>query len=212
MIPGSAAALGLVCALLAGCSDDAPQAESKATPQTPSASALSAPLPGVTLPPDPLRPLVPAPEEVPGGMVPLLSGSGARDAKALAEFSADPAAAGKALAAHGFTRAYVAQYADPADGRVLSVVVARFSDAAGARADLEGDLAGSSGELVTTATVGQASQARRQPLPGEVAGELVTLRFRQGATTWLLAYGARPTADPQVAVELARMLVQRATT
>lgn len=210
MIWRPTASLAVACALLTGCSADEPQA----APQTPSASALSAPLAGVVLPPDPLRPLVPAPEEVPAGMVPLLSGSGARDAKAIAEFSADPAAAAKALAAHGFTSAYVAQYADPADGRVLSVVVARFRDAAGAEADLQGDLAGSSGELVTTDTVGQASQARRQPLPGSspgsAPGELVTLRFRQGATTWLLAYGARPTADPQVAVELGRALVARA--
>ena len=209
MIPRTAAALGLVCALLAGCSDDEP----RATPQTPSSSALSAPLPGITLPPAPLLPLVPEPDEVPAGMVPLLTGSGSRDAAAIAEFSADPAAAGRALAEHGFTSAYVAQYAHPTDGRVLSVVVARFRDAAGAEADLQGDLAGSSGEVVKTATVGQASQARRQPLPGaspgSAAGELVTLRFRQGATTWLLAYGARPTADPQVAVELARPLVDR---
>lgn len=206
MILRAAAALALATALLAGCSDDEPAA----TPQTPSASALSAPIPGITLPPDPLQPLVPTPEEVPSGMVPLLSGSGSRDAAAIAEFSADPAAAATALAAHGFSSAYVAQYAHPSDGRVLSVVVARFRDAAGAKADLEGDLAGSSGELVETATVGEASQARRQPLPGG-AGQLVTLRFRQGATTWLLAYGA-PEADPQVAVELAQALVERATT
>jgi len=211
MISRTVAALGLACGLLAGCSGEEPAATPRATPEKPSSSALSAPLPGVTLPPDPLQPLVPAPEEVPAGMVPLLSGSGSRDAKAIAEFSADPAAAAKALAAHGFTSAYVAQYAHPSDGRVLSVVVARFKDAAGATADLEGDLAGSSGEVVTTATVGEASQVRRQPLPGDGAGELVTLRFRQGSTTWLLAYGA-PTADPQVAVELAQSLVDRATT
>lgn len=220
MISRTAAALGLACALLAGCSGEAPEATPRATAQaTPdkvSASALSAPLPGITLPPDPLQPLVPTPQEVPAGMVPLLSGSGSRDATAIAEFSADPAAARKALAAHGFASAYVAQYAHPSDGRVLSVVVARFRDAAGATADLEGDLAGSSGELVKTATVGAASQTRRQPLPGaspgSAAGELVTVRFRQGSTTWLLAYGARPTADPQVAVELARVLVERAAT
>jgi hypothetical protein len=203
----TASALLLACAV-AGCSADEPQA----APETPSASALSAPLPGITLPPDPLVPLVPTPQEVPSGMVPLLAASGARDAKAIAEFSADPAAAGKTLAAHGFRSAYVAQYAHPTDGRVLSVVVVRFADAAGAKADLDGDVAGSSGEEVTVMPIGDASQARRQPLPGEAGGELVTLRFRKGATTWLLAYGARPTADPQVAVELARPLVERATT
>lgn len=207
MISRTSAALGLVAALLAGCSDEEPAA----APERPSASALSAPVPGVTLPADLLQPLVPTPAEVPAGMLPLLAGSGARDAEAIAEFSADPAAAAKALAAHGFASAYVAQYAHPSDGRVLSVVVARFEDAAGAKADLEGDLAGSSGQLVKTAVVGEASQARRQPLPGGQPGELVTLRFRQGATTWLLAYGAKPTADPQVAVELAQALVERST-
>lgn len=199
-----AAALALGC-LLTGCSDDDPDAAS----QPPSESALNAPVPGVTLPADPLRALVPEPDEVPAGLVPLVAGSGGRDAAAIAEFSADPAAARTALAQHGFTGAYVAQYAHPTDGRVLSVVVARFRDAAGAEADLTGDLSGSSGEVVEVATIGDQSQVRRQPLPGEGGGELVTLRFRAGATTWLLAYGARPTADPQVAVELGRLLADR---
>ncbi len=200
----AAAALAAAC-LLTGCSDDEPDA----APQPPSESALNAPVPGVTLPADPLRALVPEPDEVPAGLVPLVAGSGRRDAAAIAEFSADPAAARTALAEHGFSGAYVAQYAHPADGRVLSVVVVRFRDAAGAEADLTGDLAGSSGEVVQVATVGDQSQVRRQPLPGEGGGELVTLRFRAGATTWLLAYGARPTADPQVAVELGRLLAER---
>ena len=204
------AAAALACVLvLAGCSDDEPQ---PAAPSPPSASALTAPVPDLTLPADPLAGLVPQPDEVPPGMVPLLAATGSRDAAAIAEFSADPAAASTALREHGFERAYVAQYADPRDGRVLSVVVVRFADAAGATADLTGDLAASAGELVQTAPVGQQSQVRRQPLPGDEEGELVTVRFRQGATTWLLAYGARPTADPQVAVELARLLGERSTT
>lgn len=208
MISRAAVALALLAVpAVGGCSDGAPAAR----PQTPSSAALTAPVPGLELPVDPLRPLVPAPEEVPAGMLPLPSGSGSRDAAAIAEFSADPAAARAALAAHGFQRAYVAQYAHPSDGRVLSVVVSRFADAAGAQADLEGDLAASSGELVAVQPVGEQSQLRRQPLPGRAGGELVTLRFRQGATTWLLAYGAQPTADPQVAVDLARPLLERLT-
>jgi hypothetical protein len=201
-------ASALLCAgalLLTGCSEDEP-----AAPQAPSASALTAPLPGVTLPPDPLRDLVPTPEEVPAGMVPLLAGSGPRNLQAVADFSADPAAAAASLTEHGFTSAYVAQYAHPTDGRVLSVVVSRFGDAAGAEADLAGDLASSTGDEVAVPTVGAASQARRQPLPGNDEGQLLTLRFRAGATTWLLAYGAVPEADPDVAVELARALVERA--
>lgn len=202
-------AVGCSAALaLAGCSSGA---EPTTAPSGASSRALNAPLAGVELPPDPLQPLVPQPEEVPAGMVPLLTGSGSRDAAAIAAFSADPDAAGEALAAHGFRSAYVAQYAHPADGRVLVVVVVRFTDAAGAGADLESDLAGSSGDLIDLPTVGEASQLRRQPLPGEQPGELLTLRFRQGATTWLLAYGARPTADPEVVAELARPLLDRTT-
>lgn len=205
----AALAVGCSAALaLAGCSSGA---EPATAPSAASSQALNAPLAGVELPPDPLQPLVPQPEEVPAGMVPLLAGSGSRDAAAIAAFSADPDAAGEALAAHGFRSAYVAQYAHPDDGRVLSVVVVRFADAAGAGADLESDLAGSSGDLIDLPTVGEASQLRRQPLPGEQPGELLTLRFRQGATTWLLAYGARPTADPQVVTELARPLLDRTT-
>ena len=209
MIPRTAAAaLALCCLLLTACSDGEP----RATPQSPSSSALEAPVPGVSLPPHPLLPLVPEPDEVPAGMVPLLAGSGGRDAAAIAEFSADPAAAAKALAEHGFREAYVAQYAHPSDGRVLSAVVVRFADAAGAQADLAGDLSGTGGEVVEVPTLGEQSQVRRQPLPGAEDGELVTVRFRQGATTWLLAYGAVPEADVEVPVALARVLVDRAVT
>ena len=206
-VTSTSAALAIV--LLPGCAGDEPRAQ--ASPEPPSASALMAPVPGITLPPDPLRPLVPAPEEVPAGMVPLLAASGSRDAAAIAAFSADQAAAQKTLTEHGFASAYVAQYAHPSDGRVLSAVVVRFADAAGAKADLEGDLAGGPGEVLAVETLGDASQVRRQALPGDAEGELITLRFRQGSTTWLLAYGARPTADPQVVVELARPLLERTT-
>jgi hypothetical protein len=203
-------ALTLLLAGISGCSDQAPGNQ----PEVPISAAVGDPLPGVMLPEDPLRPLVPTPEEVPSGMVPLLSGSGSREAAAIAEFSADPAAAAVALEEHGFRSAYVAQYAHPDDGRVLSVVVVRFADAAGAAADLaedlEGDLAGAPAEVVAVDPLGEQSQVRRQPLPGEDEGELITLRFRQGATTWLLAYGAQPLADPQVVVGLARPLLERA--
>lgn len=191
---------------VAGCTEGSPTVPASPVDLAASAAA-AAPVPGLSLPADPLTPLVPAPDEVPTGMVPLLTGSGRRDAAAIAGFSSDATAAAAALAAHGFTNAYVAQYADPASARVLSVVVVRFATPEGASADLDGDVAGSSGELVQAATVGTVSQLRRQPLPG--GGELLTLRFRKGATTWLLAYGDRPTADVEVAVRLGRLLTGR---
>ena len=84
------------------------------------------------------------------------------------------------------------------------------ADAAGAEADLRGDLAASSGSELQAAAVGEQSQVRRQPLPGAGGGELVTLRFRKGPVTWLLAYGDRAGTDPAVAVDLGRRLADRA--
>ncbi len=207
MAPRGVLLVGMLL-VLAGCSGSGSPAA--APVPGPSSSGLAAPETAVSLPADALLPLVPTPAEVPTGMVPLLTSSGPRDAAAIAAFSADPGAAAKDLAAHGFQRAYVAQYAEPTGSRVLSVVVSRFADAAGATADLAGDLAASSGEALPAPDVGEQSQARRQPLPGTTPGQLVTLRFRQGATTWLLAYGDRPSADAAAVSGLAPLLVARA--
>lgn len=200
------AATALLAGTLGACTSNGPAAP---------AALDDDPVAAVSLPDGPLRELVPAPDEVPTGMVPLLTASGSRDAGAIAEFSPDPAAALVSLVEHGFAAAYVTQYADPAGSRVLSVVVARFGSPEGAQADLDVDLAASSGEAVTATTVGDASDVRRQPLPGgndePAAAELVTLRFRAGSTTWLLAYGDRPKADPEVAVRLGRLLAGRAS-
>lgn len=174
-----------------------------------STTAAGTAVPDIVLPADPLRDLVPRTGDLPAGMVAILAGSGPRDAKAVAAYSTNPAQAGALLTAHGFRSAYVAQYADPMTGRVLSVVVSRFSTTAGATADLDADLTASSGEQVKAGTVGERSQVRRQPLPGG-SGQLVTVRFRKGATTWLVAYGAKPTADPTVGVTLATTLAARA--
>lgn len=177
---------------------------------THSPTAMSpVPAPDIVLPADPLRDLVPRTSDLPPGLVAVLAGSGPRDAHAIAAYSADPKSAGALLDKHGFRSAYVAEYADPATGRVLSVVVSRFSTASGATADLAADLAASTGEKVAAATVGEQSDVRRQPLPGG-KGQLVTVRFRKGATTWLVAYGAAPKADPAVAVTLATTLAGRA--
>ncbi|MBC7374458.1 MAG: hypothetical protein H7323_10765 [Frankiales bacterium] len=193
----------LLSGAVAGCTEGSPTVPAD---QASSAVAIT-PVPGLSLPADPLARLVPAPDEVPAAMVPLLTASGRRDAAAIAGFSSDATAAAAALAEHGFAGAYVAQYADPSTPRVLSVVVVRFATPEGATADLDSDDAVSSGELVPASSIGTASQLRRQPLPG--GGELLTLRFRKGATTWLLAYGNRPTADVEVALRLGRLLAGR---
>ncbi len=206
MLP--ALVLGLA---LSGCSGGDSAAPSS-RPEPPSTA-----VPDISLPAGPLRDLVPATADLPPGMVPILSGSGTRDADAVAAYSADPVSAKVLLGQHGFTSAYVGQYADPADGRVLSVVVTRFATTAGAAADLAGDLTGSGGTLVATPTLGERSEVRRQPLPApspsaSFTGELITVRFRQGDTTWLVAYGASPAADPEVATEVATRLLKKAAT
>jgi hypothetical protein len=199
----------LLLGLLAACGASSTPAATHPSSRPPSSQATVVAAPDIALPADPLRDLVPRTADVPTGLVTILAGSGPRDAKAIAAYSADPRAAGTLLVQHGFRSAYVAQYADPATGRVLSVVVSRFSTASGAAADLAADLSASTGERIGADRVGEHSEVRRQPLPGG-KGQLVTVRFSKGATTWLVAYGATPTADPTVAIELAKTLASRA--
>ncbi len=195
----------LLCLALAGCGGG--------SAGTPDVAATA--VPDIALPAGALRDLVPATGDLPPGMVPILSGSGTRDVAAIAEYSADPAAARTLLVQHGFQTAYTGQYADPQTGRLLSVVVTQFAAPAGAQADLAGDLAASSGTVLPGSTVGEQSEVRRQPLPGATpsagsTGELVTVRFRKGALTWLVAYGATPTADAAVATDVAARLLAKA--
>ncbi|MCW2571869.1 MAG: hypothetical protein JWO88_1927 [Frankiales bacterium] len=197
----------LLLILLAGCG--ASSGGSAAPSPGPTVTGPATAVPDIALPADPLRDLVPRTADLPPGLVAILAGSGPRTATAIAAYSADPKRAGMLLTQHGFRSAYVAQYADLATGRVLSVVVSRFSTAAGATADLDADLSASAGEQVKSDQIGEKSDVRRQPLPGG-KGELVTVRFRKGATTWLVAYGANPTAEPDVAVGLAKVLAARA--
>lgn len=202
--------------LLAGvcaCSAQEPALEppSGAPPSSAPPAAPGAPMPGpaVALPPGELSGLVPAPAEAPAGLVPLLQASGPRDAAAVAGFSSDAPAAARDLAARGFTGAYVAQYAAPGDPRSLTAVVVRFADAAGATADLQADLTDSAGEAVAAPPVGEQSQVRRVALPDQTALDLVTVRFRVGPTTWLLAWRAPAPAEAAVPLDLARTLAAR---
>jgi hypothetical protein len=196
----------LLLAVLAGCGGSS--TPSSAPASSGSSVEASTAVPDIALPADPLRDLVPRTADLPPGLVAILAGSGPRDAHTIAGYSADPKSAGTLLTQHGFRSAYVAQYADLATGRVLSVVVSRFSTASGAAADLDADLKASTGEQITAGVIGEKSDVRRQPLPGG-KGQLVTVRFRKGATTWLVAYGASPTADPKVATDLAATLASR---
>ncbi|MFN2537436.1 MAG: hypothetical protein ABR549_04690 [Mycobacteriales bacterium] len=198
--------------VLAGCSGGSSGA-------APSPPPFTAPAPGVTLPPDALSKLVPAPDEVPPGMVLIVKGSGPRDLMTVAAYSstgtgaaatAAVSAAAAKLRAHGFRRAYVAQYVDSATGAVISVVASSFATAAGAAADFADDERARSGSPTVVEKVGEASSATVQTMQGSVATQLLLLRFRQGTTTWSLAYQAAPKAEPAVAVALAKLLAARA--
>lgn len=202
------AALVLAPVLLAACSGDPARTVSPDV-------AASAPVPGLTLPPDALSTLVPQPDEVPAGMVPLPSGSGPRDVTVVAGYSGTGAAAKAAqakLTAHGFVKAYVAQYGSEATGQVLSIVVSEFATAAGATTDFADDLVGGQGKTVPTPRLGEQSAVTIQDIKGSVASQLVLVRFRRGTHTWSLAYKASPTAEPQVAIGLATTLLTRTVT
>lgn len=208
-------ALALLTLLAAACSGGS----TAGTGPPSSQPAITAPAPGVTLPPGTGSGLVPTPTEVPAGMILLVKGSGPRDLATVAGYSASGtgaqhdasvAAAAAKLRSHRFEAAYVAQYANQATGAFVSVVASSFATPAGATADLADDQRSTSGKAVTVQPVGDASSARITPVPGKVPGELLLLRFRKGATTWSLAFQAAPKADPAVAVALARLLVARA--
>lgn len=199
--------------LLAGCTgSSAPGAA-----PTPTMPVITAPAPGVTLPPDALSKLVPLPEEVPAGMVLVVKGSGPRDLQTVAGYSGSGpsasvaiAAAAAKLKAHGFVKAYVAQYVNATTGAVISVVASTYATAAGATADYADDAKDTSGAVTTITPVGEQSSATVTTVQGSVKAQLLLLRFRAGTVTWSLAYQAAPTADPAVAVGLARKLVARA--
>lgn len=177
--------------------------------------AASAPVPGVTLPPDELAASVPQPDEVPAGMVPVLSGSGPRAVDVVAGYSGTGATAATAAAklkAHGFVKAYVAQYAHPTTGDVLSIVVSQFATAAGAAQDFADDQAAKQGTPIPAEGIGDSSSATVQDIPGSVVSQLVLLRFRRGPLTWSLAYKAAQKADPSLPIGLARTLLARTAT
>ena len=193
--------------LLTGCSGSS-------TPKVDPQTAASAPVPGVTLPPDALLALVPTPAEAPAGMVPVLTGSGPRDLTTIAGYSGTGATAKVAaakLTAHGFVSAYVAQFDNPGTKQVLSVVVSSFSAPGGAMADFADDLAGAQGTPVAAQMLGEASAVTIQNVPGTVPSQLVLVRFRRDTHVWLLAYKA-PTADPKIATGLATALLDRTST
>ena len=177
----------------------------------PRASASpSVPLP--TLPPGELNDRVLQPGEVSRSLVPISAQTGTQDITAIAAFSADPKAAKASLEAHGFQSAYVVQYADPATSAVVTNVVTKFATAAGATADLTADLAGSAKTGTTFEVLGLGDQAggvRGKFEKDAPEGSLVTLRWRVGDTTWLLAVGAKQRVDEAGVRGLADRLMAR---
>ncbi|MFN2626819.1 MAG: hypothetical protein ABR520_12140 [Mycobacteriales bacterium] len=200
----------VVATALAGCSSDDRAPVSSVSP---AASLLTAP-PVATLPAGVLAGLVLQPREVPLGLVPILRATGPAEIGRIAGFSKDISAATKALRAHGFAAAYVVQYADPDSGRVISNVAVRFATAAGAAADLTADLgaAAASSTPVPMPVVGDQSGAVRQAYTAAGPhGELVTLRFRVGAVTYLVALGGREAVSVDELRALGQTLVARST-
>jgi hypothetical protein len=197
-----AAVAAAVTLALAGCSGDEPKPRASATPSVPPA----------TLPPGDLVLRVLQPGEVSPTLVPIAAQTGARDITSIAAFSADPKAAQKTLQAHGFQSAYVVQYADPAASSVITSVATKFSTAGGATEDMTADLAaakktGTSFEV--TGLGDQAGGVRGRFDPKAAVGTLVTLRWRAGNTTWLLAVGSKRPVDEQGVRALADRLMAR---
>jgi hypothetical protein len=166
----------------------------------------------LTLPPGELSDAVVQPDEVPDGVVPLLAQTGPADIAKIASFSADPKVAETSLVEHGFAAAYVATYGDEASGRIVISVVTRFASEKGATDDLTADLAASAGTPVTVDDLGDQAGGVRAALHADTGkGELVTLRWRRGATTYLLAVGAEGKIDDDAVITLAKKVDTRAS-
>jgi hypothetical protein len=191
----------LAGALLGGCSSGEPAPRATQPPAVP------------TLPPGDLRDRVLQPDEVTRALVPIAAQTGARDIHAIAAFSANPKDAEKSLQAHGFQSAYVVQYGDPTTSGVVTNVVTKFATASGATTDLTGDLAAAGGKNGTAFTVTglgeQAGGIKGRLRPDAPDGTLVTLRWRAGDTTWLLAVGANKPVDATSVRALADRLMAR---
>lgn len=189
-------------ALLGGCGDSGKPAAS------PNPSALVP-----SLPPGELRERVLQPNEVGSSLVPIAAQTGTRDVSGIAAFSANPKTAKTQLDKHGFQSAYVVQYADPATNAVVTNVVTKFSTAAGATADLTADLAaasaGGGAAFPVTGLGDQAGGVRGKRDDASVEGSLVTLRWRSGDTTWLLAVSATTLVAQDGVRKLADQLMAR---
>ena len=194
----------LAVALLPGCTDSGGDPTASPSPSVPLA----------TLPPGELREKVLQPNEVTGNLVPIAAQTGTRDVKAVAAFYADPKAAERQLQKNGFQSSYVVQYADPATNAVITNVVTKFATAGGAEADLTADLRSSArtGAVFTVEGLGdQAGGVRGKRDKGSPEGSLVSLRWRLGDTTWLLAVSASTLVDQSGVRKLADQLMTRLT-
>lgn len=160
-----------------------------------------------------LRDLVVQPAEAPVGAVPLLQGSGPATVGKIGSFAADPATAQQQLSARGFAAAYVVEYADTTAATSLEVTVIQFAAATGATAQLTADLAGRppvGGTVPAVGTIGDASGALIQPLPGGRGGQLATVRFRVGRLDYLVAATGPGAVAPTSVATIARTLAERA--
>lgn len=170
-------------------------------------------VPPIALPAGALQALVVQPAEAPVGAVPLLQASGPATGVKIASFAADPTTAQRELAARGFAAAYVVEYADTTAATSLEVTVIQFAAASGASAQLAADLAAvvpAGGSAPPVGTVGDASGAVVQPLPGGKGGQLATVRFRVGRLDYLVAATGPGTVDPTSVATIARTLALRA--
>ena len=168
----------------------------------------------VTLPPGSLADQVLQEDDVPDGFVPLLAQTGPADITRIAGFSVDSTAAEKSLREHGFDEGYVVQYGHQKSGRFIVNVVATYETAEGAEADLTADLesARKTGIPFPVTDLGDQAGGVRgaNGASAQTASDLVTVRWRKGSTTWLLAVGATGTVEQEAVVKLARIVLERA--
>jgi hypothetical protein len=212
----AAAVLLMSCGACTAHRESAPTPSRSAAPSpAPSSSRASvdpsvsaSPAAPTALPPGALVELVPSPADVPPGYDAAEGTTGPLGLTEVADLADDPEAAQRALGINGFKDGYSADYGNEQTGAFISVLVQRFTNEAGAKADYARQVSESvaSSDPLSIAPVGDESSAFVEKVPEGDVAEIVSVRFRVRDLVWLVETGGQDSPDTTLARDIAARL------